>query len=360
MSGPKPMKMEDLIDRLLLISTLNSTLVHFLLSSQVEGYVDPDRVDSLRQGLTRTRKWMEDATVSDEIPASTANIMGLIVKRLSQIESILPKLSEKAKKAETVGPTQEILSLLEGGEPSTPVSKTEGTAMEIPTDSSGEEIVPLVTAPEQEEPEEAFHKVDVEDDEFGLIGQSERMIKQYSKRCHVLLPTFWLEVLRELHRYRSKSPYFGDILEMPSRVIHAIIKGLLSEAPGARLLQDLSKKRPPENFLDASEQERIERAVARYFTSLEGLLNGDIPDIEDRISDAQIAYQGFEWGGADLEKRIIKRLNQQAEESLQNAQESNDDERKVIYAEITKLLCKLQLGILAEPRLREILAQMKP
>jgi hypothetical protein len=359
MSGQQPMKMEDLIDRLLLIATLNSTLVHFLLSSQVEGYVDPDRVDSLRQGLTRTRKWMEDATISDDIPSSTANIMGLIIKRLSQIENILPKISEKAKKAEAVrGPAQEILSLLEGEEQ--PTTTREGTLTEDSMRTQGEEVVPLVAAPEPEEPEEAFHKVDVENDEFGLIGQSERMINQYSKRCHVLLPTFWLEVLRELHRYRSKSPYYGDALEMPSRILHAIIKGLLTEAPGARLLQDLSKKRPPENFLDASEKERIERAVTRYFTGLEDLLKGEIPDIEDRISDAQIAYQGFEWGGADLEKRVIKRLNQQAEEALRNAQESNDDERKVIYAEITKLLCKLQLGILAEPRLREILAQMKP
>lgn len=358
MSGPQPMKMEDLIDRLLLISTLNSTLVHFLLSSQVEGYVDPDRVDSLRQGLTRTRKWMEDATVSDDIPASTANIMGLIVKRLSQIENILPKLSERAKRAEAVGgPAQEILSLLDGEQPTTTLDHV---TTESTTATTGSEIVPLVTTPEVEEPEEAYHKVDVEDDEFGLIGQSERMIQQYSKRCHTLLPTFWLEVLRELHRYRSKSTYFGDTLEMPSRVLNTIIKGLLTEAPGARLLQDLAKKRPPENFLDASEQERIERAVARYFSGLEGLLKDEIPDVEDRISDAQIAYQGFEWGGADLEKRIIKRLNQQAEEALQNAQESNDDTRKIIYAEITKLLCKLQLGILAEPRLREILAQMKP
>jgi hypothetical protein len=353
------MKMEDLIDRLLLIATLNSTLVHFLLSSQVEGYVDPDRVDSLRQGLTRTRKWMEDATVSDDIPASTANIMGLIVKRLSQIEHILPKLSERAKKAEAVGgPAQEILSLLEGEEQPTPTS--DATLIKQPTETQGEDIVPLVTTPEPEEPEVAYHKVEVEDDEYGLIGQSERMIKQYSKRCHVLLPTFWLEVLRELHRYRSKSPYFGDALEMPSRVLNRIIKGLLTEAPGARLLQDLSKKRPPENFLDPSEQERIERAVARYFSSLEELFKGEIPDVEDRISDAQIAFQSWDWGGADLEKRVIKRLNQQAEEALQNAQDSNDPERQVIYAEITKLLSKLQLGILAEPRLREILAQMKP
>jgi hypothetical protein len=301
---------------------------------------------------------MEDATVSEDIPASTANIMGLIVKRLSQIESILPKLSEKAKKAETVGgPTQEILSLLEGE--TQPTTLREGRPTDTSTTAESD-VVPLVTAPEPDEPEEAFHKVDVEDDEFGLIGQSERMVKQYSKRCHVLLPTFWLEVLRELHRYRSKSAYFGDTLEMPSQVLHKIIKGLLTEAPGARLLQDLTKKRPPENYLDPSEQERIERAVARYFTGLEELLQGEIPNVEDRISDAQIAFQSFDWGGADLEKRIIKRLNQQAEESLRNAQESNDDTRKVIYAEITKLLCKLQLGILAEPRLREILAQMKP
>ena len=85
--------MEDLIDRLLLIVTLNSTLMHFMISSQVDGYVDPDRVDSLTQGLIKTRSWMEEATTMKGIPPSTSNIMSLIVKRLSQIESVLPKLS---------------------------------------------------------------------------------------------------------------------------------------------------------------------------------------------------------------------------------------------------------------------------
>ncbi|MCK4483535.1 MAG: hypothetical protein KAU89_01835, partial [Candidatus Thorarchaeota archaeon] len=104
----EPFPMDELVDRLLLIATLNSTLIHFLLSSQIEGSIDPDRVDSLTQGLKRTRKWMEDATTSEGIPSSTANIMSLIVKRLSQIESLLPKLSIIAKKAEVHGsPTQE-------------------------------------------------------------------------------------------------------------------------------------------------------------------------------------------------------------------------------------------------------------
>ncbi len=100
MSDSTPFHFEDLIDRMLLLVTLNSTLVHFLLSSQVEGSIDPDRVDSLTQGLLRTRKWMEEATTMKGIPPSTQNILSLIVKRLSQVESLLPKLSDKAKQAE--------------------------------------------------------------------------------------------------------------------------------------------------------------------------------------------------------------------------------------------------------------------
>jgi hypothetical protein len=200
------MNLEELIDRLLLIATLNSTLVHFLLSSQIEGSIDPDRVDSLTQGLMRTRKWMEEATMVEGIPASTVNIMSLIVKRLSQIESLLPKLSARAKKAEAAGtPTQEILSILEGE--TTHVRPVQPVA----DHSTGETVVPLVgTTPPP--PVEPYKKVDVEDDEFGLIGQTDRMIQQYSKRCHILLPLFWLEVVRELHKYRSTSPYVGDVI----------------------------------------------------------------------------------------------------------------------------------------------------
>ncbi|UCE11189.1 MAG: hypothetical protein JSW61_04425 [Candidatus Thorarchaeota archaeon] len=346
--------LEELVDRLLLIATLNSTLVHFLLSSQIEGSVDPDRVDSLTQGLMRTRKWMEEATLASDVPASTANIMSLIVKRLSQIESLLPKLSERAKKAEAAGtPAQEILSILEGD--TTNVRPVQS----VVESTTGEAVVPLVeTAPPP--PVEPYKKVDVEDDEFGLIGQTERMIQQYSNRCHILLPLFWLEVVRELHKYTSNSPFVGDVIEIPARIGVRIAKGLLTEAPGARLLQDLVKKRPAESSLDPNESERIERAVAKYFTGVEGILKGDSPNPNDKLGEAQTALDGFDWGGPELEKRIIKRINQQVQESLQNAESGTDPQRQVIHAEVTKLLCKLQAAILAEPRFREILAQMKP
>ncbi|TFG31158.1 hypothetical protein EU528_06965 [Candidatus Thorarchaeota archaeon] len=359
MSEDSSFHFEDLIDRLLLIVTLNSTLIHFLLSSQVEGNIDPDRVDSLTQGLLRTRKWMEEATTMKGVPPSTQNILSLIVKRLSQVESLLPKLSDKAKQAEK-NPAQEILSFLDG---SKGVPRTTATAKSVtgsPTSTAGDaDIVPLVGETETKTLE-AYRKVDVEDDQFGLIGQTQRQIQQYSARCHVLLPTWWLEVLRELHRYKSESPYLGDVIELPARIIVATTKGLLTEAPGARLLQDLLKSRQQESYLNGSEQERIERAVSKYFQGLEGLLKKQDVNLKDKILEAQTAFDGFNWGGPELEKRLIKRLNQQCEEALHSAEEASDEPRQVIYAEITKMLCKLQHAMLAEPRPREILAQMKP
>lgn len=354
MSDSPSFQFEDLIDRLLLIVTLNSTLIHFLLSSQVEGTIDPDRVDSLNQGLLRTRKWMEEATTMKGVPPSTQNILSLIVKRLSQIESLLPKLSDKAKQLEK-SPTTEILSFLDGVR-SEVQQAADATSSTSETDS---ELVPLV-GEEQAKTVEAYRKVDVEDDQFGLIGQTQRLVQQYSSRCHVLLPTFWLEALREIHRYRSDSPYFGDVIELPARILVKLTKSLLTEAPGARLLQDLMKKRSQENYLNNSEQERIERAIAKYFQGLEGILKEQDVNVKEKILEAQTAFDGFGWGGPDLEKRIIKRINQQCEEALQSAESASDQARQVIYAEITKLLCKLQHAILAEPRPSEILSQMKP
>ena len=357
MSEDSSFHFEDLIDRLLLIVTLNSTLIHFLLSSQVEGNIDPDRVDSLTQGLLRTRKWMEEATTMKGVPPSTQNILSLIVKRLSQVESLLPKLSDKAKQAEQ-NPAQEILSFLDGAK--APVGATTtaqtGTTTAAPADA---ELVPLVGETETKTVE-AYRKVDVEDDQFGLIGQTQRQIQQYSARCHVMLPTWWLEVLREIHRYKSESPYLGDVVELPARILVKITKSLLTEAPGARLLQDLMKSRQQENYLNGSEQERIERAVSKYFQGLEGILKEQDVSVKEKILEAQTAFDGFGWGGPELEKRLIKRLNQQCEEALQSAESASDVPRQVIYAEITKMLCKLQHAMLAEPRPREILAQMKP
>jgi hypothetical protein len=345
---------EDLIDRLLLIVTLNSTLIHFLLSSQVEEAMDPDRVDSLTQGLLRTRKWMEEATTMKGVPPSTQNILSLIVKRLAQIESLLPKLSHKAKEAEKT-PTHEILSLLDSGQEAT----HEQLGASAQAQGSESDLVPLVGG-EVPRPKEAYRKVDVEDDQFGLIGQTQRLVQQYSKRCHVLLPTFWLEALREIHKYKSDSPYFGDVIELPARILAKITKALLTEAPGARLLQDLMKNRQQENYINSSEMERIERAVAKYYSGVEGVLKEDKVDVKEKILEAQTAFDGFGWGGPELEKRLIKRLNQECEEALHNAESTTDESRQVIYSEVTKLLCKLQHAILAESRLQEILAQMKP
>ncbi|MHA2601039.1 MAG: hypothetical protein AM324_002775 [Candidatus Thorarchaeota archaeon SMTZ1-83] len=350
---------DDLIDRILLMQTLNSTLVHFLLSTQVDGTVDPDRVDSLTQGLLRTRRWMEEATTMKGVNPSTQNIISLIVKRLSQIESLLPKLSAKAKEAEARGtPAQEILTLLDGD---SKVSTSKPPSMRTAPENAAADskVIPLV-GEEAEVVVEPYRKVEVENDEWGLIGQMQRMITQYSKRCHVLLPTFWVDALRELHRYRSDSAYYGDVVEIPGRVLATIVKGLLTEAPGARLLQDLSKKRPQENHLNSSEMERVERAVSVYFSGVSNVLTGKELKVEDKLNEARNSFDAFGWGGPELEKRIIKRINQQCEEALQNAESASDPQRQVIYSEITKLLTKLQHAILAEPRLREILAQMKP
>ncbi len=355
MSDSSSFQYEDLIDRLLLIVTLNSTLIHFLISTQVEETMDPDRVDSLTQGLLRTRKWMEEATTMKGVPPSTQNIISLIVKRLSQIESLLPKLSNKARQMESGAAAQEILPLLDGKEaPNGKITTTDGTVQ-----TRDVELVPLV-GEEKPKPLESYRKVDVEDDLFGLIGQSQRLIQQYSSRCHILLPTFWLESLRELHRYRSDSPFLGDVIELPARILVKIAKGLLTEAPGARLLQDLMKHRQQESYLNGSEMERVERAVTKYFQGVEPVLKEDKLDVKEKILEAQTAFDGFGWGGPDLEKRIIKRLNQEVEEAIQNATSASDPSRQVIYAEIAKLLGKLQHAILAEPRTSEILAQRKP
>ncbi len=353
-------KIEDLMDRLLLIETLNATLIHFLLSSQLAGEIDPDRVDSLTQGIKRTRRWLDEIVSNESIPSSTANILSLIVKRLAQLESLLPKLSQRAMEAEKKSAAQEILSLLEGGPSATPAQVRPQDAAAPGGQRGGPSLVPLVEASEEVEEKEPYRKVDIEDDEWGLISQTQRMIQQYSRRCHVLLPTFWFEVIRELHKYQSDSPYIADAIQIPSDFLIKIVKGLLTEAPGARLLQDLMNQRPQESSLSPSEAERIERAVAKYFAGLEDLLRGDTPKVDEKVAEAQMAFDGFGWGGPELEKRIIKRINQRCQEALQNAEEDSDPHRRVIYAEVTKLLCKLQHATLAEPRLREILAQMKP
>jgi len=353
----EPLRIDELVDRLLLIETLNSTLIHFILSSQVEGSVDPDRVDSLTQGLLRARKWMEDTMATEGIPKSTADMMGLIAKRLAQLESLLPKLSEKAKAAEAGRqPTQEILSFLDE---TTLRQQTVPTASQIAAPRMDAQATTPLVETAVPRAREIYKRVDIEDDQWGLVSHAQQIIDQYSKRCHVLLPIFWLEAAREIHRYRSDSPLMEEAVRLPSEFMVKIIKTLLTEAPGARLFQDLYSKRAHETSLEASETERLQRAVAKYFSGVDEVLRGQMPNVEDKVSEAQTAFDGFGWGGPELEKRLIKRINQRCEEALQEATHATDPARQVIYAEITKLLSKLHHAILAEPRLREVLSQMK-
>ncbi len=372
-------RIEELIDKILLIETLNATLIHFMLSSEVEGSIDPDRVDALIQGLTKTRVWLEESANEERVPQSIGNILSLLAKRLAQLESLLPKLSRRAKEIERAGTAQEIISLLDGIPPVTDMrtrsSPTPATPPQqvgspgIPQNDTTEvmqrvaeqpTLSPSSTMATRVTPTQTFRRVDIEDDQFGLVGQNRYLIEQYSKRCHVLLPIFWFEVMREIHRYRSQSSAMGDVVEIPSQIITKIVKTLLTEAPGARLLQDLLKHREQEDTLQPSEIERVERAVAKYFHGVEDVLRGQLSNVSEKIVEAQNAIDGFGWGGPELEKRLIKRIHQHCQEALQSAESVTDDMRKIIYAETTKLLCKVQHAILAEPRLQAILAEMKP
>ena len=66
--------------------------------------------------------------------------------------------------------------------------------------------------------------------------------------------------------------------------------------------------------------ERIERAVSKYYQGIEQGLAGEIPNQKDKISEAKAALDGFGWGGLELEKRLIKRINQRCEEALNDAE----------------------------------------
>ena len=100
--------------------------------------------------------------------------------------------------------------------------------------------------------------------------------------------------------------------------------------------------------------------MAKYFSGVVNVLTENEIKAKEKIVEAQTHFDAFGWGGPELEKRLIKRINQQSEEAMQSAEASTDPARAAVYAEVTKLLCKLQHAVLAEPRMRQILAEIKP
>ncbi len=349
---------EELIDKMLMVSTLNATLIQFLINIHLSQEVDPDKVDSLRQGLARARSWMEEMSLNTSLKSSTVNILSLIVKRIAQIEQLLPDLVnitniQPVPKPKT-GPKPSgaiegaaTLPLIQGNAPQASIPQSDLLDL-VPT-----------TPPEPEKDE--FKRVKEVDDRFGYVANIDRMIEDYSRRAHIIIPLFWGEAIKELHRYTARSEVLDKVIEIPTLAIMSIIKSLLSEAPGARLLIELKHKRPEEKYLSATEEERVRRAVSKYFESASVLLNDEKYNLNSIIAESRREFLSFDWGGPDLEKRILKMLQKKAESHLKKAEDKKlDDVERVIEGLTTKLICQIENAMLAEPRLRTLLAQMKP
>ncbi len=346
---------EDLIDKMLMVSTLNATLIQFLINIQLSQEVDPDKVDSLRQGLARARSWMEEMSLNSSLKSSTVNILSLIVKRISQIEQLLPDLVNLSKVHPISKPTPTSTGMIEGSAP-VPTGPIPGQSN--PPQSGLLDLIPT-TPPEPEKDE--FKRTKDINDRFGYVANIERMIDDYSRRAHIIIPLFWSEAIKELHRYTARTELMDKIIEIPTLAIMSIVKSLLSEAPGARLLIELKHKRPEEKYLSATEEERVRRAVSKYFESASVLLNDAKYNLESIISESRREFLSFDWGGPDLEKRILKMLQKKAESHLKKAEDKKTDEvDRVIEGLTTKLICQIENAMLAEPRLRTLLAQMKP
>ena len=348
---------EELIDKMLMVSTLNSTLIQFLINIQLSQEVDPDKVDSLRQGLARARAWMEEMSLNSSLKPSTTNILSLIVKRIAQIEELLPDLVNY-NSGSTIKKPKAAVQKSQHIEGAGPLPLVAGPQKRVQPQSDLLDLVPT-TPPELEKDE--FKRNKEINDRFGYVANIDRMIEDYSRRAHIILPLFWSEAIKEIHRYSARTDLMDKIVEIPTLALMSVIKSFLSEAPGARLLIELKHKRPEEKYLSATEEERVRRVVSKFFEGASVLLNDQEYNLSSIIADSRREFLSFDWGGPDLEKRILKMLQKKAEEHLKKAEDKNIDEIERILESLTaKLICQIENAMLAEPRLRTLLAQMKP
>ncbi len=225
------------------------------------------------------------------------------------------------------------------------------------------EVVEISTGPKLK----FFSLLEEPDDLWGIIKRANDLIARYAHLSHLTLPAFWLEVIKELHRYNS-----GDhlllkrVIETLSLELETIIGKLLREAPCSGLLQTL--KRRYESSIEYSsggpvvlpeDQSNIKAVVHTYIETAEKLQEGII-DSADLRRKADYDVKNFSLGGGGIESRIPKVAYDVANNLLKSASGlPPQDERGPYLLNAISLIVALNQVVIESSDLSSLLKELK-
>jgi len=210
-------------------------------------------------------------------------------------------------------------------------------------------------------------------DPWGIVRNLDSVLDQYSRHSHLLLPRFWAEACRELHRYSSvQVARLNQVARLPATEIDTIVRRLLKEAPAARLLQYMRRKRldagadlDRDQVLTYDEIHTVRSAVRDFFEEINDNLDPSgtpVVRIEEWRQQAAEAERDFDLGPAELESRISKMIQDQLRrtaEILASFGAETDSLDFLVRAQTIILVSRLNNELLELPRLRLVLTEMK-
>jgi hypothetical protein len=331
---------EELLEQILILVTVNSTLIEALITIEAGGALEQKQIKQLTDGVRAVKDSVTQAIAqcaeadSDTSSSFVNNAVQVILKHLDQIEKALVKLAKSSPVLAWASDAAEASSVT-----------VKGGGQESASDLTG-----LTGKPFQ-------RRLSVSDPDKRL-PPIQQLLDKYSSNSHLLLPTYWYEACKELFRYSEPEEIITLVTRISGEVFYNLIRSLLSEAPGSRLLQELFRKSGAISLLTSEEHRQIIRNIQDFYNRLAKSFHAK--SITGVISEAKRVFKSFDWGPATVEKRVVGLFHRSAKELLEKSTKTETSrQQRIVYAELCRLVCDLTAAVYKLPRIFEILVQMK-
>jgi hypothetical protein len=331
---------EELLERILILTTVNSTLIHALITLEAEGDLSAKQINQLANGVRAVRDSVQqtlgDAKNNSVTTGSSfvEDTIKVILTHLGRIESALDSLATSRK------------GQISAADLKAPIAAAHRLVTEATQDLAG-----LTGKP--------FQRRLSLNDPSKLLPPIQQLLDKYSSRSHILLPNYWFEACRELFRYSEPSEIIAQVTQIASQVFYDLIRRFLAEAPCAGLMQELLRKGTIGTELTSRESTKIVSIAGEFYEQLANALKAK--SVKTSLSEAKRILRSFDWGPPDVEKRVVGVIYRSARELVDRATESKtlSDIERMINAELSRYICALTANLHNLTRFNQLLTDMK-
>lgn len=356
------MSADELIEKLWTVSTINTVLINLLLNKEVSEGLDERYWQIVTKMLAGSKKQMGKAL---SVPADSfiESAITLTNKTLSQIEALLEKLQHVGvaveKEEKFLFDDEGLFQLEEEVKKRQQIGEAAKSTPELTPKETTEQLIEEVEVVEEEE-KPMFARQNDANDEWDYLEHLGRLFETYKQNSHMLLPAFWHAASNELLSYESDTEEHKFAIKTPAETIYRLIRTFLSEAPFARLMQDMKQKHG-DSELSSSYLDAIKEKVDEYYMRVEEDLTNEI-ESSKIIVKAEHELETFNMGAASLEKRVLKYIRDVCNNLLTQAKtlSHRNELESIVYAEATILLSRLNGAMVASPPIEFLLKAMKP